>query len=317
MSDLVLQKERIGRLKEDLQVLLSPLSVKVDFDNLWKRLEFALAIEDMASVAAQVFFSMTLYTGAWANAIDRYWYDPFTGDHYESKEDAPQDAQLRVQWREVKRWETQEQFVQYARAFRPRATLWFRHRLLMQKVTLWKHANASFGNDIPIEVFFDLAKGVVTAPAITDIIVSNVVDVATGTDDIRVVDQASVNRMLANNVLPDDDPGYKRQVAQVLLERIEEMEEIAKTSRVSEAKKQVLSDILKRPSVSVRLLSPEEGDYIEIVATAPSDDDGSIHPSERYRMVFVNDSGEVVGYSDLSPVMKSAVLTRFRFLHSD
>jgi len=317
MSDLVLQKERIVRLKEDLQVLLSPLSVKVDFDNLWKRLEFALAIEDMASVAAQVFFSMTLYTGAWANAIDRYWYDPFTGDHYESKEDAPQDAQLRVQWREVKRWETQEQFVQYARTFRPRATLWFRHRLLMQKVTLWKHANASFGNDIPIEVFFDLAKGVVTAPAITDIIVSNVVDVATGTDDIRVVDQASVNRMLANNVLPDDDPGYKRQVAQVLLERIEEMEEIAKTSRVSEAKKQVLSDILKRPSVSVRLLSPEEGDYIEIVATAPSDDDGSIHPSERYRMVFVNDSGEVVGYSDLSPVMKSAVLTRFRFLHSN
>lgn len=315
-TDLILQRERIARIEEDLKVILSPLAVPLDFDNLWRRMEFACRLEDVASVAAQVFFSMAMYTGAWAQAMERYWYDPLTGDHYDSQDDAPDDVRLRLQWRELRRWDTQEQFVQYAKQFRPRSTLWHRHTCLMAKIALWKNATKNYGDDvdIPIEVFYEFARGVVLAPAITEVIKRDVIRVKPIDGEFEVVNENAVSRMMPDGVLPPKDhPDYKSEVATAILSTISDLENTAKTSRVSTANVLLKTDFLGEADVRAWLASVEDGDCIRLQVTYPPDDDGGLLPVEFYKILIVRDTGEIVPYSNLGKAVRGWVDRRIGF----
>ena len=303
-SDLTLQRERIKQIEEDLKVILSPLAVNVDFDSLWRRMEFACRLEDMASVAAQVFFSMAVYTGAWAQAIDRYWYDPMTADRYDSQGDAPEDVRLRLQWRELRRWDTQEQFIKYCMTFRPRSTLWYRHSMLMVKLTLWKNSVGYFGEDVPIEVFYEFAKGVVLAPTITETVGREIVDVSPVNNSFEVINPAAVKKIMGDDTPAIDDPSYKSAVATAVLGKISDLENTAATSRVASARAMLVTDVLGQPNISTRILSKEDGDCVEVTVEYPPDEDGALSPFERYRVLIVGNGGEVVGYTSMTATVK-------------
>ena len=304
----------LQKLEDNLRAVFNPIVARETFDYLWGLMGVALEVEEMAAIAAQLYFSWVVFTGLWAEAIEKYWVDPFTHQKYALREDAPEDIQTRLQWRELKRWDSQEQFVQYARYhLGAKSTLWYRHRLITHRIATWSVGNEAQDNEIPTDVFYEIVKAVVKAPCLTITVGDDVLSFKPVARDFEVKSPEVVSRMAgARELPPPEAPEYKREVARMVLDTWKDMDEmVAGDARISD----VVGDLresIGRANVSLSVQDVEHGDNVLLTIEYPSDSDGGVYPTERYRIVIAKENGDKVGLSKLNPMLRAWICKRLR-----
>lgn len=300
----------IGDPVEQIQALFSPIVAQQKFEELWGRMALAIRVKNIADVAGQFYFSWILYTELWKDAVDRGWYDPVTHDLFNTRDDAPADMQSRLQWREVARFPTVSSFYQYVNYAIPRSTFLTRHKLIEQRLLMWKIANN--GENISVEEFVRIIEGVVAAPSLSSAFThAKSVYVNSNTEIIDTDNEGLITTLMGDDYPEVNTPEFKQAFASAMIEKLQEAENIVMEggARVSTVLANVKRTILNMPSVRYGFFL-KNSDDLRITVELPNDEDGNLQPDYIIKLVPMTLAGEILNWDEVMPFAREKILSR-------
>jgi hypothetical protein len=276
-----------------------------DFATQWGLLSDAVTESRDMLVRVQIYASWIVHNALWDSAYDEYYI--VRGARYELDAEIPA-AQHRDR-RKDKLWRSQEDFIRHmsAELGLTRSTFMARHSQICKELILWCEANDE--TVVPESVFMKTVEDVVRGYAIGRQVVKGIFEVEEAKRGSRAeitgVKQEAAARL--PDIDSDDDEDITvKDAAVAALQYIQEQRAYADgdSRRVAEATRELRTHILRE---GVTRAYVNDADWM-MIDYEPGE--GSGGQPMRVKMMFVDDSGELMDFGELEDDIKRWLLMR-------